>query len=197
MVNTRPSPAKLAALRFEIDQRYKRKAAKSGQRSRSRGMAAIRLAELTRWLDDTFGQGVELEAGKHAYQIVRIFGHHLGVFPDAPRRITVWCSTYAPWISPRDLERLIRECVEHPIKWKADKLAWKLPLNDATRTRLKIRTIGATDCNQAQRQSRAKARRAERDAKRRPRKRQQPIGQPWVAAGISRATWYRVRQTRT
>lgn len=196
MVNPRPSPAKLSALKFEIDQRYKRKASKSGKRNRSRGMAAIRLAELTRWLDDTFGQGVELDPGKQGYRITRIFGHHLGVFPDAPRRITVWCSTYAPWISPRDLERLIRECVEHPIKWTADKLAWKIGLKDATRSRLKIRTIGATDCDRSQRIARARARRAQRDALRRPRKRQ-PVGKPWITQDISRASWYRLRQTRT
>jgi hypothetical protein len=129
-------------------------------------MAAIRLAELTRWLDDMFGQGVELEASDHGYLIARIMAHHLGALPDSPRRITRWTATYAPWISPRDLERLIREVTECPIKWSADKLAWKIRLDDATRSRLKIRTIGAIDCNREQREARRKAKRKERDAKR-------------------------------
>lgn len=167
----RPSPQKVAALKFEIAQRYKQQTAKARQRNRSRGMAAIRLAELTRWLDDTYGQGVELDPGEPSYLIVRIFAHHLGALPDTPRRITVWCSTYAPWVSPRDLERLISEVMDCPIKWTADKLAWKLKLTDAARTRLKIKTIGAIDCNREQRELRRKAKRAERDAKRRPRKR--------------------------
>src|SRR6185312_11862423 len=152
MVNPRPSAKKLAALKFEIARRYKEQEKQARKRNRSRGMAAIRLSELTRWLDDTNGRGVELDASDANYAIVRIFAHHLGSLPDTPRRITVWCSTYAPWISPRDLERLISEVTDCPIKWTADKLAWKLKLTDAKRTDLKIRTIGAIDCNKQQRE---------------------------------------------
>lgn len=191
MVNRRPSPEQVAALKYEIAQRYRRKVAKLG--NRSRGLAAIRLSELTRWLDDTYGQGVELEANDANYATVRIFAHHLGALPDSPRRITRWTATYAPWISPRDLERLIREVLDCPIKWSADKLGWKLRLTDAIRTKLKIRTIGAIDLSKAQRLVRRKAKQAEYDRKRRPRKRQ-PIGKPWIAHGISRASWYRQRR---
>jgi hypothetical protein len=182
MVNRRPSPEQLAARKYEIARRYRRKAGKLA--NRSRGMAAIRLAELTRWLDDAFGQGVELEPSKQGEMIARIFAHHLGALPDSPRRITRWTATYAPWISPRDLERLIREVIECPIKWSADKLAWKMRLNEATRARLKIKTIGAMDCSRDQRQAIAKAKRAARDAIRRPRK--PKAAKPWIAAGISR-----------
>lgn len=189
MVNRRPSPEQVAARKYEIAKRYKRNAAKAGQRNRSRGMAAIRLAELTRWLDDTYGQGVELEPDHQGEALVRIFAHHFGGLADAPRRITSWISVYAPWLGLRSRERLIRECVECPIRWSADKLAWKLRLTEATRARLKIRTIGAIDCNREQRLARAKVRRAERDAKRRPRK--PKAAKPWIAQGISRATWFR------
>ncbi len=126
--------------------------------------------------------------------LARIVAHHLGALPDAPRRITSWILTYAPWISLRDRERLISEVIACPIKWSADKLAWKLRLDDATRTRLKIKTIGAFDLTKPQRLARRKAKRAHRDSLRRPRKRQ-PVGKPWIAAGISKATWYR-RQSR-
>lgn len=153
-------------------------------------MAAIRLSELTRWLDDAYGQGVELEACDHSNTIARIFAHHLGALPDAPRRITSWILIYAPWISLRDRERMIREVLECPIRWSADKLAWKLRLSDATRTRLKIKTIGAFDLTKAQRRARRKRKQSAYDRQRRPRKRQ-PVGQPWIAAGISRASWYR------
>lgn len=171
MVNRRPSPQQIAALQFEIAQRYKHQAKQARKRNRSRGMAAIRLSQLTRWLDDTFGQGVELEAGDASYAIVRIFAHHLGALPDTPRRTTVWCSTYAPWISPRDLERLISEVTDCPIKWTADKLAWKIKLTDAKRTELKITTIGAIDCNKDQRKERDRVKRAKRERNRRAAKR--------------------------
>jgi len=98
---------------------------------------------------------------------------------------------YAPWINLRSRERLIREAVDHPLKWSADKLAWKIRLDDATRTRLKIKTIGAFDVPKEQRQVRAKAKRKARDALRRPGK--PPRAKPWIAAGVSRATWFRRR----
>jgi len=127
-------------------------------------MAAIRLSELTRWLHDANGAGTELEPTAESYAIVRIFAHHLGGLPDAPRRITAWRETYASWLLPRDLERLICEVTECPLKWSADKLAWKIGLTDTKRTELKIRTIGAIDCNREQREQRRKAKRKARDA---------------------------------
>jgi hypothetical protein len=190
-MNRRPSPEQVAARKYEIAKRYARKRAKLGKRSR--GLAAFRLSELTRLLDDRFGEGVELEACDTSYGLVRIVVHHLGALPDAPRRITRWCATYAPWISPRDLERLISEVIACPIKWSADKLGWKLRLSDADRSRLKIRTIGAFDCTKSQRIARRKRNQARYDAARRPRKRE-PVGKPWVAMGISRATYYRSRK---
>lgn len=166
MANQRPDPKALKRKLLDIKLRYDAKSRDLRQTNRSRGMAAIRLSELTRWLDDAFGQGVELEATADNYMIVRIFAHHMGALRDTPRRITSWVATYAPWISPRDLERLITEVTDCPLKWSADKLAWKIRLDDATRTRLKIRTIGAIDCNREQRELRRKAKRRERDAKR-------------------------------
>jgi hypothetical protein len=171
MVNRRPSPQQLAALKYEIARKYRRKAGKAINRNRSRGMAAIRLSELTRWLDDSYGQGVELEANDASYAIVRIVAHHLGALADAPARIRSWIAAYSPWISPRDIERLIREVTECPLKWSADKLAWKLRLTDAKRSELKIRTIGAIDCNRDQRAKRRNKLKAERERKRRAAKR--------------------------
>lgn len=190
MTNRRPSPEVLAALKWEIDQRYKRKARKFTNRNRSRGMAALRLAELTRWLDEINGQGVELDRRPASETIVRIFANHLAIFPDAPRRITSWIEVYAPWISLRSRERMIRDVVDSPTKWTADSLGWKISLKDELRTKLKIKTIGAIDCSKAQRLARRKLKQAEYDRRRRPRKRP-PVGKPWIAAGISRATWYR------
>jgi hypothetical protein len=198
MVNRRPTPEQIAARKSEIAKRYKRAAADARKRNRSRGMAAIRLSELTRWLDDTFGQGVELEPNAQGELILRVFAHHLAGLPDAGRRISTWMAAYTPWLGIRSQERLIREAVNCPIKWSADKLAWKIRLSDEQRTRLKIRTIGAYDFTKGQRQARSKANRAKRDATRRPRT-TQPVGQPWLALGISRRTWYRrqMAQPRT
>ena len=174
MANQRPNPRQLAALKFEIEQRYKRNAKEARKRNRSRGMAAIRLSELTRWLDDAYGAGVELEATQQSYLIVRIFAHHLGSLPNTDRRITSWLGDRAPWVKGVDRERLINEVTDCPIKWTADKLAWKIRLTDAKRTELRIKTIGAIDCNREQREARRKANRAKRDAKRYQAKRRSP-----------------------
>lgn len=158
MVNRRPSPELIKARQWEIKRRYENHP-KVGKRSR--GMAAIRVAELMRWFDDEYGAGVELEPSSRSELIIRIIAHHFLSLPDGPRRVTAWFDRYCPWLALRDREYLISEATHCPLKWSADKLAWKLKLNDATRTRLKITTIGATDCNKEQRAHRRKQRRAE------------------------------------
>ena len=164
MVNPRPSPQKLAALKWEIKHRYSQKS-KVGKRTRS--MAAIRLSELTRWLHHTNGAGVELEPTETSLQIVRLFAHHLGGLPNTDARIRTWTATYAPWLLPQDQERLINQVVSCPLKFSADKLAWKIRLTDALRTELKIKTIGSIDCNQQQRQARRRKDAADRQKARR------------------------------
>jgi hypothetical protein len=158
----RPTPAQISARKWEIEQRYKRKVGKVGKRTRS--MAAIRLAELTRWLEACHGS--VLEPSDESLMVIRIFAHHMAGLPDMPRRVTNWIDRHAPWLSIASKERLISECAAVPLKWSADKLAWKLRLTDQLRTRLKITTIGAIDCNRDQRAARRKAKRKERDAAR-------------------------------
>ena len=168
MNRTRPSAELIAARKWEISRRYDKRF-KVGKRSR--GMAAIRVAELTKWLHHVYGAGVELEPSARSETVIRIFAHHLGSLPDAPRRITKWTDTYAPWISPRSLEIIISDVLSHPLKWSADKLAWKLGLTDAMRTELNIKTIGAIDCNAQQRAERRKQDAAARQRARRADKR--------------------------
>jgi len=158
MVNRRPTAEQIAARKWEIRRRYSTKA-KVGKRTRS--MAAIRLADLTRWYNDVHGAGAELEPSERSIEIIRIFAHHMGALPDAPRRIMSWLLSYAPWLEHIERERLISQVVQCPIKWSADKLAWKIRLSDDQRTKLKITTIGAIDCSKEQRAQRRIQRRAE------------------------------------
>lgn len=154
----RPSPSLVAARKWEIKRRYELHA-KVGKRSRS--MAAIRIAELQRWLSDAVGAGAELEPSPWSEGIARIFVHHFVVLADGNRRAADWLATYCPWIETRDREYLITEANHCPLKWAADKLAWKIRLTDTKRTTLKITTIGAIDCSQAERKERRRARHAE------------------------------------
>lgn len=164
----RPSPKLVAAKKLEIKRRYEQHAKVS---KRSRGMAAIRISELTRWMHDTIGAGVELEPNPQTETIIRIFAHHFISLPSGERRLSSWFDRYCPWLELRDREYLISEANHCPLKWSADKLAWKIRLTDAKRTELKITTIGAIDCNSDQRKARAKQRRAAREKVRRAAKR--------------------------
>jgi len=124
-------------------------------------MASIRIAELGRWLDDAIGEGAELDPCQASESLARIFAHHFVVLADGNRRAAQWLDSYCPWISTADREYMITEANHCPLKWSADKLAWKIRLTDAKRTELKITTIGAIDCNAQQRAERRKARQAE------------------------------------
>lgn len=153
----RPTPELVRARKWEIKRRYERKSA-VGKRTRS--MAAIRLAELTRWLHDAYGAGVELEPSPDAIRIAELFAHHLACLANPERRIAEWLAFYAPTIPPQERERLIGNAIGSPIHWSADKLAWRIRLTDAKRTELKITTIGAIDCTKEQRAARRKEQRA-------------------------------------
>lgn len=138
-------------------------------------MAALRLAELTRWLDDTHGAGVELEPSDESLRLLKLFAHHMAALPEMPRRVKAWIDRYTPWLTLASQEVLIAEVAECPLKWSADLLAWKIRLTDEQRTRLKIRTIGAIDCSAEQRKERRKRQHAERQKRLRATKRAQHI----------------------
>lgn len=164
MTIRRPTPELVAARHREISRRYARKS-KVGKRTRS--MAAIRIAELSRWLAQEIGAGTELEPSPWSEGIARIFVHHLVVLTDGNRRASEWLHDYCPWISTRSRESLISEANYCPLKYSADTLAWKIRLTDAKRTELKITTIGAIDVGKADRAARRKRLKAEREKRRR------------------------------
>ena len=106
-----------------------------------------------------------------------------------------------PTITPRN-RRAYRE-VGTGRRWKADALARELGLDDATRTRLKIKTIGAVDCGKSKRMNRRRRKRIAADRARRAKAGARPHAQsaaatqPWLDEGISRRTWYRRRANGT
>lgn len=159
------TPAQIALDRSEIAKRYTAK----GKRSvRGAWLAAIRMAELTRWLDHVNGAGAELDPNdKRSETIIRVFVHHLMVLREGSRRASSWMKVYCPWLSLRSQEMLISEASHCTIHWTADRIAWKLGIRDALRTELKLTTIGAIDFSKEQRKARDRARRAEAEKARR------------------------------
>jgi hypothetical protein len=127
---------------------------------------------------------------------LRLMADHLAQID--PRLIRPWATTWLPTLTSTELDALVEQ-VGTGKRWKADALARELGLDDAIRTRLKIKTIGAIDCGKAMRKSRRRRKRIAADRARRAKAGARPHAQsaenlmPWIEAGISRATYYRRR----
>ncbi len=112
--------------------------------------------------------------------------------------------------SPDEIEEVIAQASRRRRMMTADGVAGLLMVTIAERTRLKLKTIGACDISKAERGKIAKERKRERDRSRQEQRRRAAgrkdrksyAGQslstlkPWEAVGMSRATWYRQRETR-
>ena len=156
----------------------------------------IRIRELERIFVDRYGS--TLPNDDAGLDDIFVMANHLAHLDEPDCRITAWLRRWAPWFGDDRTAALIRAAVtSKPLKWRADKLAQRLGLNHATRTRLGITTIGATDCGKAKRA--ALRRKRNNAAKRASRARAGATShatsaaraKPWVALGISRRTYYR------
>ena len=68
-------------------------------------------------------------------------------------RLMKWSSLAAPWLTVGEAVAVISDVAGHPMKWKADSLAWRLKLTYADRQALRITTIGAIDFNATKRRN--------------------------------------------
>ena len=62
-------------------------------------------------------------------------------------------ASWAPWLPADALDDMIADITARPLRWRADSLAKRLGIDDATRTRLELRTIGAIDVTTEQRKA--------------------------------------------
>lgn len=191
-----PDPRTVKAKHAEIERRYKRK---RGRRHVS--IAALRVNDLRKLFTARYGELFPNDdAGRDD---AHVMVHHLGALSGDPRkRITPWLREHCPWTSLAEAEKLLVEAITRPQRWRADKLAWRLGLNEADRTALGITTIGAIDLSRADRIKRRKAKHRRLAIARRRAKGAKPRAQylatsisrtrPWLQLGMSRAKWYRM-----
>jgi hypothetical protein len=180
----------------EIARRYKRARP-------AFSMPALRCAEINRLLVSRYGPTLpDDDAGRDD---ARIMAHHLArLSGDPAQRVGKWLIEHAPWQSVTERTTMIDDVTAKPRKWRADKLAARLGLQDEERTRLRIKTIGATDVTKVERTKRRKdaAKQSKAAARRatgaQPRAEYEAASiaraQPWIIIGISRRTWYRRSQ---
>jgi hypothetical protein len=151
----------------------------------------LRRRQLERIFKDRYGSRSlpDDDAGKDDLRLVADHLAQLG-----KKYIEAWASLWAPWLSEEAIDELIEQAGAGKY-WTADALAEELNLDDATCRRLNTTTIGAVDCPKAQRIERRKKKKAAKlKAKRAALRalRPAPVARtkPWLALGMSRASWY-------
>jgi len=163
-----------------------------------------RLAELELLINARFGpRGVDTDDwGAIAAIGLNHLVAHVRLLPvreDRPQEAELcrsWLARFCPCVDQAAADELIAKVIARPRKFRADTLAKLLNVTDAERRALGLRTIGATDRDAEARKADRRAadrerKRAARRAAARPRKPTLAESRPWVALGMSRATWYR------
>lgn len=166
----------------------------------------LRLGELRRLCRHRYG-GDELpddDAGRSDLrEIFAVIGLGTGnVIADMNEEAKI----LVPWMEPKEVERIARSVEAQPrdcLKSKADTIGKRLNLSYADRQRLGICTIGAYDVDKEARTELRIQRECERKRQARRAKGATPRteyesqslnrNKPWIGAGMSRATWYRLK----
>jgi hypothetical protein len=166
-------------------------------------LVALRLNDLARLFRARYGVTLPDDDAGRDDAVVML--HHLARAHGDARRMRSWLQLNAPWMAGAEGAELVNRVLQKPLRWRADTLAKRLRLTEAERRRLRICTIGCVDMTKQERQQARKLRQRQRD---RARRRAQGAKlraeyeagsinrtRPWIAAGISRRTWYRRRGT--
>jgi hypothetical protein len=123
---------------------------------------------------------------------LRLMADHLALIDK--RYIATWASLWARWLSKEEADALIEEVGDGKY-WTADDLGKEMNLDEATRYRLKAWHLSAVDSTKEQldksrRQRQVAKRREQRAETRALRPAPASKTKPWVALGMSRASWY-------
>jgi hypothetical protein len=174
----------------EIAQRYSRK---RGRRRPS--LVPLRIRDLEAFYREKYG-AIMPNDDPRALDCLIVLLHHVAGLGD-PRAVRACAARWAPWLTEAEYAAIVVEIECTPLRWGADSLAREIGLDDAVRTLLRITTIGANDCDKAQRSKRRKRRNT---AAHRARRAEAGAGshatsaehlKPWRALGMSRRTYYR------
>ncbi len=123
--------------------------------------------------------------------------------PEADLKMANIAEIWAPWMDAKERFDLVAEIERTPPylrKVTGKALGERLRVTSAERIALRLWTIAACDATDEQRDERHKAANRGRQQRRRRRLGMKPRtkpAKPWQAEGISRAKYYRRRETRT
>jgi hypothetical protein len=165
-------------------------------RKRVREIAMLVLHRHRGLPDNPFTRRIYLEAAAH---------HLKPKHGDLAFALENWARRLGSKLPTHEIDGIVKKVTANPRRFKADTLGSILRVTYAERTKAGLQTIGSFDVPKAERTKMRKERKRQRDRER-TRLRRRSNGamaravylanaisrqQPWLAQGISRATWYR------
>lgn len=177
-----------------------------GKRASPQQIVSLRLNDLAALLRSRYRRA-ELPDDDSGRDDIEPVIHHLAALAQPARRAAHWLEVWAPWLTLREQQQIIKDGIAGARAWSADQLAWRYRVTREERDMLGLTTIGAIDQGKAARTKRRRERDRKRKADKRraqgvkPRAEYEARGltrlKPWQEAGMSRASWYRKRQRET
>lgn len=174
-------------------------------RSKTEIMRCLRLGNLRTLLRARCGPTLPDDDAGREYLWELLLPISLG--PDAKRRVHNTVETWAPWLDAKERFELVSQIERIPArdrKVKATTLGQRLRVTSEEREYLKLWTVTPFDLTDKQLKEQRKAKKRARDRRRRraagskPRTEYEAASvsraKPWLAFGISRATWFRKRR---
>jgi hypothetical protein len=196
-----PKQRKIDALHREIARRYAWDDRERRQRGRYPLIVVFRLRDLENLFAHRYGATLpDDDAGRDDLYVA---ASHICRMGSPEVHIRAWAALWCPWCEDGELTRLIADVARKRQCWSADALAKRIGLDDATRTLLGIKSIGANDVTKAKRAKRAKRKDAAYQKALRVRAGAKPHAgsteqkAPWLALGVSRRTYYRKQANGT
>ena len=169
------------------------------RRRRRPTITGLRVRELNIVRAKLYGETIP-DTGK-GRDLCKATAFHMAFAADAAKRIPSWLDLRAPWLDDDDSSKITREAIGAVAKgvapWSADKLGWHLKISIAERADWHLTTIGAVGDSKEKRRERRKAKDRDYQAAKRlaagasPRAKSAERTKPWLALGMSRATWHR------
>lgn len=168
----------------------------------------MRLREIEAVIRHRHIRGIPDPEGTDDKELCLAYIHAVATTPRS-QSVVDWCKTWAPWISDEDILEIVWVSRGRKYMLGAESVAKMLHVTMKERDELGLKTIGACDVSEEERKAISKRIKQERDRIRQQQNRQAkgivPRGsyeassaenlKPWIAAGVSRATWYRQRET--
>lgn len=194
--------ARIINLEAKIERRARRRDLEV-RRAQIIRISNLRVVEIERVL--FFNYATEMLPGDDAgLDDLRIVFDHLAQTEKGQMKMLPWARRWAPWLSRTDAEAMKLEAIARPRRWNALELAKALNVGICKRTYLGLKTISAVDVSkqamrEMARQIRVKRQRLKRRAEGKMNRAEYETKsasklKPWLAEGISRATWYRLKR---